>query len=55
MRLICESKYDIEKGLLLDPGGGFVKFEIEMIKSIDLQMNWMKGMRIDKKFDRISV
>ncbi|CAG9319560.1 unnamed protein product [Blepharisma stoltei] len=55
MKLICESKYDIEKGLLLDPGGGFVKFEIELIKSIDLQMNWMKGMRIDKKFERLSV
>lgn len=49
LSLKCDTKYEIEKSLLLDPDRGFVNFTTEEIKDLSFNIKWIKGMRVCKE------
>lgn len=55
MSLHCESVYEIEKSLLLDPDRGFVVFKVDVIKEITLNIKWIKGLKVFKQYDMLLI
>lgn len=51
LSLKCDTKYEIEKSLLLDPDRGFVNFTADEIKDLSLNIKWIKGMKVFKAPD----
>lgn len=51
LNLKCDTKYEIEKSLLLDPDRGFVNFSTEEVKDLSFNIKWIKGMKVCKSSD----
>lgn len=51
MNLNCDTKYEIEKSLLLDPDRGFVNFKADIIKELNFSIKWIKGMKVFRQYD----